>query len=777
MRRTPISASPWAVLRVRALRVAALALPVLCAARLVTDEPRPLPAMPPSPHATDVWLDHTDVLPVDPAALRRGEEERLRQALTHLGSTPAAEPRGLGVGFQIVGSVAVLQGDETTTITTGSAARRGINSDSLAAIGRRFIAAFGDNYDQIAVYLAFNDYASLQSLAYQMPVKNDIQGIGLSMFDGSAAYGSPSGRLQTMLNMKRILAYGRGAADDPANDLYAVWAQEAAHRWVVYFRYRREGDTENKDTLLGRQKAHWARNVQADASIMDGYLWRDNSDGTFTPLERDKRYGALDQYGMGLRAAQDVPAFFILDDVRQEVDDQPVAMNGAVRIQGRYKAQKTVLTVQDIIRAMGPRVPATDPAAADMRMGVVLLTFPGVPPEAVVGESYRIDNTRRLWDPYYNEAGGGRGKVCTELLRPCRGLALSYGEPTTIPGDVAAASASGQLFRITIPVTNVGTAAGATKVKIDGRGVLTFARDTVDVPALAPGAKTEVAFQGVAPYGTACAQLLSIDLSTVDKSARPTPSLGTATVTIGEVPGPRDDLENASTGGWKVNPDGDDTAQTGRWELGTPERSEAFEFVMQPGAAFSGQRAFVTGAARGTDASANDVSGGRTTLESPPMALAGLSSPHLSYQVYFVAADFQNEVLVPAASDSLAVQASTDGKTWTEVDRLTGMALGWQRRLIKLGDLLPAEALSSPSLRFRFVAEDADQNTVVEAVVDDIGLVGEAPACALPPAPPGPPTAGEPPGGCGCRLGSGRAPGGMGLLALVALALLRRRRR
>ena len=129
--------------------------------------------------------------------------------------------------------------------------------------------------------------------------------------------------MQTMLNMKRISVYGRDAATDPDNGLYAVWAQEAAHRWLVYFRYQREGEPASSDALLGRQKAHWARTVQADGSIQDGYMWKQNPDGTFTPMERGVRYGALDQYGMGLRLAKDVPPFFLLENIT-DLNDVPV---------------------------------------------------------------------------------------------------------------------------------------------------------------------------------------------------------------------------------------------------------------------------------------------------------------------------------------------------------------------------------------------------------------------------------------------------------------------
>jgi MYXO-CTERM domain-containing protein len=205
-----------------------------------------------------------------------------------------------------------------------------------------------------------------------------------------------------------------------------------------------------------------------------------------------------------------------------------------------------------------------------------------------------------------------------------------------------------------------------------------------------------------------------------------------------------------------------------------------FEFVAQPGAAWSGTHAFVTGAAKGADSSANDVSGGFTTLQSPPLALAGLDRPRLSYQVYFVAADFQNEVLVPAANDSLQVQASADGKTWVELERVTGMAVGWQRHLIPLADHLPAELLAAPALRFRFVATDAAVNTVVEAVIDDVGLLGEAAACSIP-GPDGGPDAGGGGGsrgeGCSCAVGGGRTGAPLGFTLLVLALVVRRRRR
>jgi hypothetical protein len=484
---------------------------------------------------------------------------------------------------------------------------------------------------------------------------------------------------------------------------------------------------------------------------------------------------------MGLRRADEVPPFFVLEDLVNSADNQAVDKSAVVR-GARYKARKVDLTVDDIVRALGKRQPTSDPAAVDLRMGVVLLTPPGVPPAQVVGESYRLDLTRKLWTEFYNTAGGGRGRVCTDLLHPCRGGAFTFGEPVWSESDKSdhdGVLSPGDSFTLKLPVTNVGTEAGVARVGPRGMAPLSFTRATVDVGPIAAGATGMATFEGRIPFGTPCGEPLTVDLTTPDKPERPGPSRGSVSLIAGLVPGTVHDLEGDSATSWRVDPDGKDTATSGRWELGTPERSEVFDFVLQPGAAWSGKRAFVTGAARGDNPSANDLSGGSSTLESPPLPLAGLTQPRLSFQVYFVAADFDHEVLIPGTGGALRVLASTDGTTWTEIDRIGGMSLRWDRRLIALADKLPADALAAPTVRVRFVAEATGAvPNIIEAVIDDVGLYGEAAACALPAgAVPDGGVTGASAGGCHCATG-GRGRDGAWLalaLALVAACLRRRR--
>ena len=83
--------------------------------------------------------------------------------------------------------------------------------------------------------------------------------------------------------------------------------------------------------------------------------------------------------------------------------------------------------------------------------------------------------------------------------------------------------------------------------------------------------------------------------------------------------GPRfDDFEREA--GWVVNPDGTDTATSGRFERGNPARVRVGSHTMQLDDTVSGFRAMVTGALAGRTANSNDLDG-VTTARSPQITL------------------------------------------------------------------------------------------------------------------------------------------------------------
>jgi len=79
------------------------------------------------------------------------------------------------------------------------------------------------------------------------------------------------------------------------------------------------------------------------------------------------------------------------------------------------------------------------------------------------------------------------------------------------------------------------------------------------------------------------------------------------------------DLRRAAAG-WVVNPDGTDTATSGRFERGNPARVRIGTRSMQLDEAVSGYRAMVTGAAAGRYANSYDLDG-ITTARSPQITL------------------------------------------------------------------------------------------------------------------------------------------------------------
>ena len=116
-----------------------------------------------------------------------------------------------------------------------------------------------------------------------------------------------------------------------------------------------------------------------------------------------------------------------------------------------------------------------------------------------------------------------------------------------------------------------------------------------------------------------------------------------------------DDLEIAR--GWRVNPDGGDTAGDGRWQQGDPVRG-----WLQLGNAASGRFALVTGRARG-----HDVDGGRTTVRSPLFRLPpdGKATLRMRYWVGLGSnagsADGLRVRLVDADGSALAVLLDVSG--------------------------------------------------------------------------------------------------------------------
>jgi hypothetical protein len=304
------------------------------------------------------------------------------------------------------------------------------------------IKGLGDNYDMLAYYSDFridNPEAGTSSTGPLGggPAGGAVTGIGANQ--RNLAGFCTQGRFQwqfiqpvyvganqmqeyppqglTESNTHNIVGYTQQLTERTANGKippydYAVSqiGHEMGHRWSAFVSAKVNGET------IQLAPTHWARGLQApvafpyqrpvEASMMGGGVWQDNYDGTFTQLDDDYYVPAtgwsyLDLYLMGMISAAEVPDFFILRNLVPAGHD---ANGHAI-----YKADRTKVTIQDVIAAEGPRLPAVDKAQKDFNTGMVLVVEHGKTPSKELIE--RVNGIRERWMDFWTTTTGHRSTM------------------------------------------------------------------------------------------------------------------------------------------------------------------------------------------------------------------------------------------------------------------------------------------------------------------------------------------------------------------------------
>jgi len=139
---------------------------------------------------------------------------------------------------------------------------------------------------------------------------------------------------------------------------------------------------------------------------MGGGVWQDNFDGTFTQLDDDyyvpaTGFSYLDLYLMGLISAAEVPDFFILRNL------VPAGKN--VSGLPTFKADRTKITVQDVIAVHGPRSPDVDHSKRKFNTGIVLIVEHGAKPSQELID--RANGIARQWIEYWETVTGRRATM------------------------------------------------------------------------------------------------------------------------------------------------------------------------------------------------------------------------------------------------------------------------------------------------------------------------------------------------------------------------------
>jgi len=198
----------------------------------------------------------------------------------------------------------------------------------------------------------------------------------------------------------------------PYNYAMSQIGHEMGHRWSAFVSAR-----VNEETIpLG--PVHWARGLQApaafpyqrptEASAMGGSVWQDNFDGTFTQLDDDyyvpaTGFSYLDLYLMGLISPAEVPDFFILRNLvpaGKDANGHPI-----------FKADRTKVTIQDVMAVEGPRLPDVDHSQRKFNTGIVIVVEHGQNPSRELIE--RANGIRQQWIDYWETVTGHRASMTT----------------------------------------------------------------------------------------------------------------------------------------------------------------------------------------------------------------------------------------------------------------------------------------------------------------------------------------------------------------------------
>jgi MYXO-CTERM domain-containing protein len=706
-----------------------------------------------------------------------------------LAPMPAAAQTPMPAPPVIDGEVLIVQG----TADVLEPDRMSYRLKTLAPVAKQVIAKLGDNFHTITVWLTFDDGGDLSG-AYSFPIKSDVRGLGLRLDDKTAMYGS-AGVLHTVINMKGFgLRAGDTLEEWIKSRTLSVWGQEYSHRWAMFLTIRDPRTGALGELLLGRDCSHYNRFVETQGSVLDGYAWKDNGDGSFTWSERAVRFSHLDLYTMGLLRADEVPPFFLIDGIpgytqgRCGAEYASMPFPSAMTIKGT----RVDLTMEDVVFGNGHRAPSADEPQDRFREAIVVLTGLAETPDSPRPRQLaaRLNRGRPWWDDWLRTATRGRLNNCTTITAEC-------GDPradvTALEVDPAGWKPSSPVVSVGASVKNGGTAdAPAAKLVLEAlAGGKAVASEERALGAIGRGGELK-ATAALRLAGPACGAEVLVRASTQTDLHF---SRREQRVVLGTETRAFEDLE-ADTG-WTVNPDGNDSAAAGAWERASPERAELRARFVQPAGAHGGRLAFVTGAAGGGSEDKAFVSHGRTTLQSPPLPLPAPSArPQLRYWVSFAGGHMGSSSLRldPSPLTRLGVLARAVGESgdplgdFVMVDEIKGtLTSGWTSRLVSLEGKLPVAAAR---VQLRFVASDEEPaDGAVEAAIDDVELLALRAECLPRPdaAAPGKPApdagAGAPvtgggaaAPGCACAVGSSsrRGPGAAALL--IVAALFRRRR-
>lgn len=310
-----------------------------------------------------------------------------------------------------------------------------------------------DDYDGVFTFSTYEGWSDLSNVWMGPPVRADATGIGRADAPWIASYNSTRlGQCVFMGTLGHTAGFvpGTVGAEALPPDPDADWSpsigipipgfssltgiemlgHEYGHHWLLgldfdladgrgrqsYIRATTGQNPESGDP--GHPNQHYS-DLADSRSVMYGECITPLDGGSYLFQGCPRKYSHVDQYLMGLRGPGEVSPMLVLEDLAapgQGTDSLGMSRT-ASRTQGNLLPHE--VGAADIIRAMGPRVPAYPSTQRCWRVAFIVVLGPGETsvPAAML---QKVQRYQQRWTPWFDYATDGRGAMETRLGNyPC----------------------------------------------------------------------------------------------------------------------------------------------------------------------------------------------------------------------------------------------------------------------------------------------------------------------------------------------------------------------
>jgi uncharacterized protein (TIGR03437 family) len=429
---------------------------------------------------------------------------------SYSGASPTSAVVGIAPGSAAPGTSVVSFHYDTSAEYAAAVAERFGNTQEIdiVTVAQKFFETHDDAYDYLAIYNNMGVLAMAGALAYESTVRSSATGYAVARQDAGPQYGSAA-RLRSVLNMGDLSVYPSDPHAvvpwrAPERDTpLTVLGHESDHLFLAYASIRDPNNTAAKP-MIGFGGAHWSFAFNAGPSLAEGEQITDLGGGQFVTAAITQGFAPLDRYLMGFGPSSDVPDTFVV--LNPSVSPLLHPESGIA-----FTGDRLNISVNDVIQAVGRRIPDYTVAQHRFRFGFILVVPEGAQDSAIAPSVQKVETYRQQFAPAYTGFSAGLGAADTTLNRSLRlslfpAAGVVAGGSATATVSVQTAPQADLIVQLAAPAgyaqvpALVTIAAGATSAAFTVSGIKAGVEELLATPA---DSSYETAFARVQVAGAA----------------------------------------------------------------------------------------------------------------------------------------------------------------------------------------------------------------------------------------------------------------------------------